>query len=421
MRCMHFFGIIIVYIGFDCVASSTLFDCCLFIKAPSELVGCVRQQSNIERNESHIQLISFASKDILSYASLTYLINSFYATRRGYSIALLDEVASDYFPEDRRWNKIGAVVEALDPEKGDSKDFEYIVALDADLVILEMSLDIAQIAMQHPTAHLILSSDTSDTGNTGFMIVKKSKWAFNFFKIWWESRFSYECDQHAFNDLYSSLRGPKMSHRRVAILPARALNTAFPVYYTFDSKHPVLHMVGEKNGVRQRVFQTAAENFCASVSVSPVLGGAADEVITMGTDSARTIRRYGMSQDLLREVAKNEKTSELRELTRECRDTVRLATSFPDEQAAVREIEDCMQKIHQQTSELRHLTLGPSEECADLFYGNYEFAVQTGEALPFAQPYLYDFTSKNLYDSFLALPDSLLATRRGEQVLLTGY
>ena len=87
-------------------------------------------------------------------------------------------------------------------------------------------------------------------------------------QTWWDGRDLFACDQHAFNDLHSKLMtaSPK-ARQKVAILPPHALNSEYPVYISFDpTRAAVLHLFGEKNCVRYRVFQQAARYMCSNTS-----------------------------------------------------------------------------------------------------------------------------------------------------------
>jgi hypothetical protein len=413
-----FFNIIYLFFNRHVLASSD--PCCQNLDEPIKLISCIENSDVLQPMQSNISFVSFTSDDILSYSAFTFLLNSIYGRHKKYSMKLLREADGDYHPQDKRWNKIGAVLAALNPINGWARNTDYIVAIDADLVVVDYSLDIAQLGAQHPSAHLILSTDHSDIGNTGFMIIKNTKWARDFFGIWWDMRYSFDCDQHALNDLYGRLQQSNKSRKRVAVLPAGEINTEFPIYANFDSNRSrVLHMVGEKNNVREEVFRAAATHHCTD----PSLAG------------------YGITQQSLRVVASRIKEVELSESIATCRATVDAAVasssvvfaeasattddSFAaasDEQwAKVTAIDDCMQTIHEKTNELCRLisngyNRAPSDTCADQFFDNYEFARGVGEALPLAGPSMYDFTTKNLHDSFLHMKDSKEAVARGEQV-----
>ena len=334
------------------------------------------------------------------------MLNSNYANYRNYTFHLLTEQEYDYFPQDQRWNKIGAVVEALHPKNGWARDVDYLVACDADLVVVDYSLDIAAVAAKHPKAHLIMSTDSSDIGNTGFMIVRNTRWAMEFFSLWWTMRYAFACDQHALTDLYNKLHKTK---NRVAILPAQSLNTAFPVYKHFDRYHSVLHMVGESLGVRQEVFLQAARYFCSQ-----------PQPLTIAPHR----KQYNLSVELLATVANRLKKEEASNLTNTCQQLIQAGQTIRDGGGsreggllpAEQEVLVCLQRLHEKTAEWCRMYNGSPSGCAGMFYDNYHLAQVAGHTLPRLHPETYEFTTKNLYDSFLYMEDSVEAVERGLKV-----
>lgn len=168
-----------------------------------------------------------------SYAAVAAYINTVYATYRGYNVKLLTSLQYDYFPTDRRWNKIASILDGLHTtstsssslasstkrHSGWSKESDILVAMDADLIITEFDqMDIKKVADLYKKAHVIMSADAYDTANSGFIIVRNTKYAFEFISTWYASRFSFDCDQHAFNSLYGKLKDSNR-HQRIKILP----------------------------------------------------------------------------------------------------------------------------------------------------------------------------------------------------------
>jgi hypothetical protein len=56
-------------------------------------------------------------------------------------------------------------------------NFEYLfytILCCLDLVLLDLSMRVEQVAAQYPHAHLILSADVSSLANSGFLIMRNT-------------------------------------------------------------------------------------------------------------------------------------------------------------------------------------------------------------------------------------------------------
>lgn len=425
--CSLFFGVVL---------ASSMPHCCHSMEDPSDLIDCVTTKSNsIVKGgviPSNVTFVVFASENIFNYASLTLLINSVYAESRGYSIKFLSDTSSDFFPQDKRWNKIGSVLEALHPETGWARNVDILVPIDADLIIIDTSLDITQIMSSYPKAHILMSADPSDVGNTGFIIVRNTKWAYHFFQTWWETRYSFDCDQHALNDLYSKLLQTKKSKDKVAILPAGDINSEFPVYSTFDDTSKVLHMVGEHNEIRYEVFTRAAHGLCGPILDDEDAGqidedGFADHSEPFPLESHR-MARYGLSRAVIADAAEGHISVVLDRQFRECSGL--LYDAPPDlslrrlplntREAVVRDINSCMQQLHAISTQLcgfgRGIMMGREDRCMEIYDDNFKLAEKGSKMVPLAHLSLVDHMTKNLYDSFLMGKASQEGVKKGEKV-----
>jgi hypothetical protein len=77
---------------------------------------------------------------------------------------------------------------------------------------------VLNIANKYQHAHIIMSADVFDTVNSGFIIVRNTKYAYSFISTWYSTRFAYQCDQHAFNALYDKLKLTNR-HHKIMVLP----------------------------------------------------------------------------------------------------------------------------------------------------------------------------------------------------------
>lgn len=244
-----------------------LHDCWrLETSEPSTLTSCLQKylsnnyfqnnQFNLERirhgikgkskgrGRGEITLAVCYSHHIESYAAIAAFVNAAYASTRGYDLKLLTLSRHDYFPQDRRWNKIAAVLDAFHTSSrastpsapssssppsapsspsslqgGWAQHADILVAMDADLIVTDFDkLDIMKLANKYETSHIIMSADAYDTANSGFIIVRNTQYAYDFMSTWYASRFEFDCDQHAFNSLYGRVQATSR-HKKIVILP----------------------------------------------------------------------------------------------------------------------------------------------------------------------------------------------------------
>lgn len=430
-------------------------SCCPYLQQSHELISCLENNSFIIRSppssdslppsSNDILFLVFASRNIYHYASLTLLINSHYTHSHNYDLLLLTEEFNDYYPADRRWNKIAGVLEILNlyhgPEsKGTAwgKDYKYVIAMDADLIILDLAFNINSIIQNHPQGNIFLSADTSDIANTGFMIIKNTKWSRTFFETWYESRHLFDCDQHAFNDFYSKLQGTNSkSKHRVIILQSKEINSLFPIYATYEDTDPILHLMGERDNIRYKIFQYAAESYCWDYLIhnDPFYELEKDEEGEEKEEEEEAVEhhqrniRYGINHGILSNIAKEELLIPINQQYSLCYDilydappdhVLRKKRSEEFNQELIEEINNCFTILHSLTSDL--CTAGKNiiqnhRECNDLYNKNYQLAKKGLQLVPIAQLNLYDHMSRNLYDSFLLMESSIEALEIAEEVL----
>jgi hypothetical protein len=236
------------------------------------------------------------------------LFNQRYFAARGYYVRVLTEATGDDFlPSDRRWNKIKAVPNAL---QSWASNASYLVVFDADLFMLNTTLSMEDTVEQHPRALLIMSEDSMDIGNTGFMIVRNHPWSIQFFETWWSERERSDstCDQHVLNYLLDSL--VPADRANVAILPAKQLNSIWPAIEHFRESDSVLHLMGETNAVRAKVAEYLAAQVRDSdsgeidYSGDTAAGeeGASRTALTQSVNITKAILRQLKQQVVLQEV-----------------------------------------------------------------------------------------------------------------------
>jgi hypothetical protein len=167
-----------------------------------------------------VVILCFASQDIMGYAFPALVTNYLYAFAHQYTFKFLHERnGGDYFPEDRRWNKIGAVIDAIESQGWGRQNYSVIVTHDADLIFTDFSFDVESILAQYPKAHVLISADAFDIANSGFIIIRNTKWSYQFFLTWYSARYAHECDQHALNDIIEQMKHSKAFFSKFKILP----------------------------------------------------------------------------------------------------------------------------------------------------------------------------------------------------------
>jgi hypothetical protein len=249
-------------------------------------------------NSSAVVFTTFVSKEVQSYSANALLFNQRYLVARNYSLRVLTEATrNDYVPADRRWNKIKAVSNSLISW---ASNVSHLVVFDADLFLLDTVLSIESIVEQHPQALLIMSEDSMDIGNTGFMIIRNHPWNIQFFDTWWNERGRADsnCDQHVLNYLLDSLL--PADRVNVAILPAKQLNSIWPAIEHFSVSDSVLHLMGETNVVRAKV----AEHLVAQVPNSSSIkeGNGSGALAVEGSLESVPYDRANITRAVLRDL-----------------------------------------------------------------------------------------------------------------------
>ena len=96
-------------------------------------------------NSANIGFVTFATHDIWDYTVYSYAVNQIYAEHHGYMFRHMDthSAGSDSLdPRDSRWNKVKILEEALHSW---GSTLDYVVWVDADVVVLDMGLAIEDV------------------------------------------------------------------------------------------------------------------------------------------------------------------------------------------------------------------------------------------------------------------------------------
>jgi hypothetical protein len=266
----------------DLVTFGKYVDCCAFMDNPSELHQCVaeisRKRNADDPQKKDIIFVTFISNEIHSYSAYFSFFNQFYFIYHDVPfITLSEETGDDYFPDDRRWNKVTALANGLHTW---GKDYKYLIYLDADILLSNPSVNISEIIRQtcaeNPLTHVIMSEDLLDYGNSGVLIVENHPWSLFFLNSWLEMKSSPNtfCDQHVLNRLSLSLLKNDSIHH-ITLLPFPLMNSKFPAienYPSFSSSSSsssssctspwLIHFLGEYSDVRERIGRSYAKKLC---------------------------------------------------------------------------------------------------------------------------------------------------------------
>ena len=135
-----------------------------------QLFKCVCEATRGASSSSKIGLVTYTTKNILGYSAYSLAINAAYAAHRVYRHKILTpEDGAGYEPADERWNKVKILADALSPTEGAwSQHFDgvdYVVWMDADLVVVDFEFNVEDIVSQYPDKDILLSTDPHPRGD----------------------------------------------------------------------------------------------------------------------------------------------------------------------------------------------------------------------------------------------------------------
>lgn len=145
-----------------CQCSNIMQNCCILDNEHKALLECVRRRSSVvildehtsSYNEFSIKVVSFSSQN-MEYHTYSEALHQLHVEKYGYNYSMYDDVSNadkDYEPDDRRWNKVGILSHELN-----SGLFDYVIWMDADLVIVDMQFNFSDIIAKNPYADILVS------------------------------------------------------------------------------------------------------------------------------------------------------------------------------------------------------------------------------------------------------------------------
>lgn len=229
----------------------------------SSLSGLSHLVNSTKNKSAQAAVVTSVTPDIVpKYAGYSLALNAIYTEHWGFAYHAYseDKHTSLVLDADPRWNKVLFLLKTMQ-----TNSYEYVIWMDADLVVLDFSLDLLDIARQHSGADIIMSKDKASApfvGNTGLMIIRCTAWSIDFLQRWWSS---YDrsrcCDQHALTWLMQE----EQSRQRIVFLPTPLIGSDFPIWTQFRDDDPVLHLAGLTSLVRKEVFSFAWRHVCVSM------------------------------------------------------------------------------------------------------------------------------------------------------------
>lgn len=111
-------------------------------------------------------MVTFITKDILSYAKYSLLLNGFYASLHHYDFFVVESETAGHMeldPYDARWNKVKILHYAVSNINSWASHCDFVLWIDADWTVLDLNWDIAGLVSSNPGAHIITSAGKHQT------------------------------------------------------------------------------------------------------------------------------------------------------------------------------------------------------------------------------------------------------------------
>lgn len=216
--------------------------------------------------KSKFAFITFGDQKIASYSAFSFSVNEAFAEYNGYVLMLAQPDYSNplnHETRDVRWNKVKILETAFQTW---AREVEFLIWLDADLILLNFDADLNSIVNAHPSAHLWACPDIAASHvvlNSGTLILRNSDFIVNWLlPTWWQYEGRVTDDQVAFSRMY---RSTSEMREKVVILEMDAFNSRPPASVFQTPVCPVLHLMGEHNLVRINAFTYAFRDICRAI------------------------------------------------------------------------------------------------------------------------------------------------------------
>lgn len=201
-------------------------------------------------------------------------LNEMYAKHHGYTFKMLTganeltEAAQDSVSSSnpyRNWIAVNALRSAL---KSWASDYDYVVYLSSDAVILNFDLRLEKIAVKYKKSNVVLvSGGTQSMITTDFILVRNNFWTTDFLDDWWKFYMSGDKqgvrDADIFQKFYKSDEAEMKDN--VAIIPEGTLISENPPLQRFKKANSILAMTNQANHMKMALFKYAHVQLCNAV------------------------------------------------------------------------------------------------------------------------------------------------------------
>lgn len=262
------------------------------LASPSKLYKCIKAAAKshsmtlqhvtayqIGPKPLSVGLVTFVTPDILPYAAYALAINLVYAIHNQYALVIYDSSDLTLDGYDVRWNKVALLRDALAADAW-AASMDYVMWMDADLIMLDLNYQLEEIVRRHPDARFMASAGTppppsflpaapvpvayadrfltehagsSTLINSGAVLVANHPMAVDLLSAWWgdaDHRKLYS-DQESFDMLLQDVRAERVQTAHlhpesldgVVVLRVDELNSDPPAMTQQRPEHRVLHLM----------------------------------------------------------------------------------------------------------------------------------------------------------------------------------
>lgn len=208
------------------------------------------------------------------HSTYALALNEMYAKHHGYTFKMLTGVndltatvqdSVSFHNPFRNWIAVNALRAAL---KSWAADYDYVVYLSADAVLLNFDLRLEKIAVKYKKANVVLvSGGTEAMITTDFILVRNNFWTVDFLEDWWKFYMSDGKkgvrDADIFQKYYQSDEAEMKDN--VAFIPEGTLISENPPLQRFKKANSILTMINQATHMKKAVFQHAHVQLCNAV------------------------------------------------------------------------------------------------------------------------------------------------------------
>lgn len=221
------------------------------------------------RLQSTITLVTYADENTLDYFQHSGRILSLYSLHHGFDLWLFcssHSPSTAHHEKDKRWEKVRVLRDVL--ALPSSSTDNLVIWIDADLIPLEFTFSFEIFLSSQFRYDVLVSSEVhggTGVANTGCVILRPTEWSKQFIQAWWMIEHSVGHDQIGFDVLYKTMQaqeGRDYMERHIKVLPAHWLNSIPPAYLFQQPDHHFLHLMGERNDLRAKIFSMGLSNLC---------------------------------------------------------------------------------------------------------------------------------------------------------------